>query len=369
MNRLVKKDSAAASQKKKNDRIHEGIYQINTEPCDDDLQSTSSAHNDTAATKADDVGNDEGKTNNDNDSFYDDWVLYGNNNNINSNSNNDDDDHKRQHKSQIATQSRSATKKDKENSKGDGPTNRKRTRDQSDDEESCDDTDDSNIDHEDDEDEDECLPENNTNFCSNQNNDSKSPVVGGKRGIKWMKFFQRLVAYKKVHNNTMVPSRYDQDPSLGRWVRRQRENHRNDNMISNRLALLNSIDFEWDGVQIIRKVDDTKWMKMFQRLNDNDDEEEEEDPRKDNNDVHNHQEDNRRSRKNDEIWMGMYEKLVAYKNQHKNTMVPQRYEKDPKLGSWIGRQRQVYRDDKLLPKRLVLLTTIDFTWNVNKAAR
>ena len=67
--------------------------------------------------------------------------------------------------------------------------------------------------------------------------------------------------------------------------------------------------------------------------------------------------------------MGMFEKLVEYKKEHKNTIVPTNYKNDPSLGKWVHTQRQVYRDDKLLPKRLVLLTTIDFTWNVNKAAR
>ena len=34
-----------------------------------------------------------------------------------------------------------------------------------------------------------------------------------------------------------------------------------------------------------------------------------------------------------QMWMGMFEKLAAYKIQHKNTIVPQQYEKDPELHS------------------------------------
>jgi hypothetical protein len=71
----------------------------------------------------------------------------------------------------------------------------------------------------------------------------------------------------------------------------------------------------------------------------------------------------------DQNWMGMFQKLVEYEKQHNNTMVPQLYEKDPKLGGWVSKQRRVYKNDKLLPKRLVLLNSIDFTWNGNEAAR
>ena len=39
----------------------------------------------------------------------------------------------------------------------------------------------------------------------------------------WEEMFQRLLAYKNMHNgDTKVPTRYDQDPKLGRWVNTQR---------------------------------------------------------------------------------------------------------------------------------------------------
>jgi hypothetical protein len=39
----------------------------------------------------------------------------------------------------------------------------------------------------------------------------------------------------------------------------------------------------------------------------------------------------------DEKWMDMFQKLVAYKEQHKNIMVPQHYDENPQLGSWANR--------------------------------
>ena len=88
-----------------------------------------------------------------------------------------------------------------------------------------------------------------------------------------------------------------------------------DELLPNRYALLNSIDFTGDTRG---KVDYEKWTSMFQRL-------------------------------------------VEYKKEHKNTKVPQQYDEDPKLGMWVHTQRSNYQKDKLLPKRLVLLNSIDFT--------
>jgi len=38
-------------------------------------------------------------------------------------------------------------------------------------------------------------------------------------------------------------------------------------------------------------------------------------------------------------WEEMYQRLVAYKTEHKDTNVPQSYKKDPKLGKWVNAQR------------------------------
>ena len=54
--------------------------------------------------------------------------------------------------------------------------------------------------------------------------------------------------------------------------------------------------------------------------------------------------------------MGMFEKLAAYKIQHKNTVVPQQYEKDPKL-------HNVDIIKKVTYVRVDLLKSIDFDWD------
>ncbi|OEU21563.1 hypothetical protein FRACYDRAFT_179907 [Fragilariopsis cylindrus CCMP1102] len=134
--------------------------------------------------------------------------------------------------------------------------------------------------------------------------------------IKWMNMFQKLVAYKEKHKDTKVSKRYKEDPTLGLWVSRQRRHHKNDKLLPNRYALLNSVGFKWVGV-VGGKVDNVKWMNMFQ-------------------------------------------KLSAYKKQHKNTVVPKQYNKDPKLGRWVSKQRHFYSYNELHPERLALLNSIDF---------
>ncbi|OEU21554.1 hypothetical protein FRACYDRAFT_154314, partial [Fragilariopsis cylindrus CCMP1102] len=130
----------------------------------------------------------------------------------------------------------------------------------------------------------------------------------------WMNMFQKLVEFKKQHKNTIVPRKYDEDPKLGYWVCTQREVYRKDKLLPNRYTLLKSIGFEWDGSKV----------------------------------------------KNQQLWMGMFQKLVEYKEQHKNTMVPSCYDENPKLGRWVTSQRRIYKKDELDLNRVDLLNSIGF---------
>jgi len=123
----------------------------------------------------------------------------------------------------------------------------------------------------------------------------------------WMGMYRRLVAYKKEHGNTRVPRAYKEDPKLGNWVNAQHYNCKE----TDRIDLLNEIDFEWKDVKSTRKV-----------------------------------------------WMEMYRRLVAYKKEHGDTRVPRGYEADPKLANWVSCQRQSCKDKE----RVDLLNEIGFVW-------
>jgi hypothetical protein len=106
---------------------------------------------------------------------------------------------------------------------------------------------------------------------------------------RWDKMFQRLVAYKKERKSTNVPEGYTEDPKLAPWVQTQRRvyvnKHKDEITLVKRIRRLEAIGFVW-------------------KLND--------------------------------PWEEMYQRLVAYKNQHKSSTVPKKYAADLNLGKLGG---------------------------------
>jgi hypothetical protein len=136
--------------------------------------------------------------------------------------------------------------------------------------------------------------------------------------VKWMRMYQKLVAYKNQHKSTNVPRHYKIDRALGNWVKKQRVNYKKNELFEERIKHLESIGFVWDAL--------------------------------------------------DAQWMEMYHRLVAYKKEYKHTFVPQKYKADPKLGVWVNAQKAAYSNGKarLSEKRLKLLNSIDFDWSAQR---
>jgi hypothetical protein len=133
---------------------------------------------------------------------------------------------------------------------------------------------------------------------------------------RWDESFQRLVVtYRKEHKYINVPQRYAADPTLGSWVCNQRHYYKNKELSVNRIRRLESIGFVWKLKDIVP-------------------------------------------------WEGMYQKLAAYKKQHKSANVPQRYAADPTLGSWVSNQRYYYKNKVLSVKRMRRLDSIGFAWKL-----
>ncbi|OEU10369.1 hypothetical protein FRACYDRAFT_162648, partial [Fragilariopsis cylindrus CCMP1102] len=127
----------------------------------------------------------------------------------------------------------------------------------------------------------------------------------------WHEMYQRLVAYKKQHDDsTNVSRRYKADPKLGIWVTTQRTMYTNNKVSEERINYLDSIGFVW------RTVDLVPWDDMFQRL-------------------------------------------VTYKKKFKSILVPWKY---PNLGLWVSTQRTSYNKKEISVKRINLLESIGFVW-------
>jgi len=59
----------------------------------------------------------------------------------------------------------------------------------------------------------------------------------------------------------------------------------------------------------------------------------------------------------------MYQRLVAYKKERKDSNVPQGYEKDPQLANWVRIQRTAHMDKKITEERKHLLNSTSFVWD------
>jgi hypothetical protein len=131
----------------------------------------------------------------------------------------------------------------------------------------------------------------------------------------WYGMFRRLVAYQKKHGSTNVPKRYKEDPKLGNWVSAQRTLYSRKEISEERINRLDSIGFVWK-------------MRVQQIP-----------------------------------WDGMFQKLVSYKKQHKSTIVPVVYARDPKLGNWVHNQRFYYKNKTLYIDHINHLESIGFVWD------
>eukprot|EP00536_Pseudo-nitzschia_multiseries_P005258 jgi/Psemu1/190101/e_gw1.96.74.1 len=129
----------------------------------------------------------------------------------------------------------------------------------------------------------------------------------------WKAKFQLLVEYQTAYGTTNVPC---SDPALGDWVRHQRRLHKKGTISRERIALLESLGFEW----VLRVACS---------------------------------------------WDDMYQRLVAYKNKYFTTRVPQSYKEDPKLGQWVKAQRSSCK----IKGRINRLDEIGFVWNANDEVR
>jgi len=127
---------------------------------------------------------------------------------------------------------------------------------------------------------------------------------------QWKEMFQRVVKFKEIHGHCQVPFHYKEDPKLGYWVKNQR--FKKDRLTQARHDKLEEIGFEWE---VASKVQNQTWNEMFERLQ-------------------------------------------KFESSHKHCFVPSRYKEDPKLGSWVHRQRHL--KDKLPADRRAKLDSIGF---------
>lgn len=146
----------------------------------------------------------------------------------------------------------------------------------------------------------------------------------------WDEMFRQLVQYKEMHGDCLVPSRYEENLKLGKWVETQRYEYTklqraayesppfadeadaelslaaakaratNPRLTEERLRRLEAIGFEWKVKHKMKRYYDKQWDQMFERL-------------------------------------------LAFRDENGHCMVPKRFPPDMKLGTWVHTQRIQYR--------------------------
>jgi hypothetical protein len=155
------------------------------------------------------------------------------------------------------------------------------------------------------------------------------------RGGTWMDRLQDLVEYKEKHGDTLVPTKYPENPPLTYWVKTQRRHYKkycnNEQscwLNEEKIRLLNDIGFRWKAPMGAR-----------------------------------------RNAARGGTWMDRLQDLVEYKEKHGDTLVPTHYPENLPLANWVKAQRhhhKKYCNNEqpcyLNEERMRLLNDIGFCW-------
>ena len=137
----------------------------------------------------------------------------------------------------------------------------------------------------------------------------------------WEQSFQKLLAYKKEHGDVLVPQNYNTSDGfgLGQWVNTQRKAGKRGTLRQENKHQLEQVGFVWD----IRHTQNT-WEQSFQ-------------------------------------------KLLAYKKEHGDVLVPQNYKTSDGfgLGRWVNTQRGAGKRDTLSQDNKHQLEQVGFVWEVH----
>lgn len=144
----------------------------------------------------------------------------------------------------------------------------------------------------------------------------------------WEKRFADLCAFKERFGHTRVNVKWAENQLLGRWVVRQRHQHRKTKLSDALVERLNSIGFDWDG----RTADSRTERKLS-------------DP--------------------DKQWRATFDRFRTYAAAHGADMVHVADEETKKLNRWMLTQRQAKKRGKLSEVRINALNEIGFVWQRN----
>ncbi|NFE94368.1 helicase associated domain-containing protein [Clostridium botulinum] len=133
---------------------------------------------------------------------------------------------------------------------------------------------------------------------------------------KWMLAYEYAQEYFKKNGNLLVPENYKVEScNLGIWIRNQRKNYKNNLLEPQKVELLNSIEMIWS-------IFEYEWNTGF-------------------------------------YYASQYYKKYWNLDIKINYIID-----DFKLGQWISKQRQSYKNSTLKQKKIELLNSIEMIWDI-----
>ncbi|MEO6787219.1 MAG: helicase associated domain-containing protein, partial [Chthoniobacteraceae bacterium] len=134
---------------------------------------------------------------------------------------------------------------------------------------------------------------------------------------RWQGQFARLVKFRERFGHCRVPAKWREDTVLGGWVGNQRAFRKRGTLSAERVAQLESVGFEWQLYSGYLRSPEERWEQMFARL-------------------------------------------LDYRREHGDTLVPPRFRGIKGLRRWVIAQRR--QGDALRPDWRERLEAIGFRW-------
>eukprot|EP00586_Coscinodiscus_wailesii_P003168 CAMPEP_0172489756 /NCGR_PEP_ID=MMETSP1066-20121228/19962_1 /TAXON_ID=671091 /ORGANISM="Coscinodiscus wailesii, Strain CCMP2513" /LENGTH=862 /DNA_ID=CAMNT_0013257847 /DNA_START=239 /DNA_END=2827 /DNA_ORIENTATION=+ len=156
----------------------------------------------------------------------------------------------------------------------------------------------------------------------------------------WMKQYKRLQDYKSREGHCNVPQGYKKDPSLGKWVKSQRQFYKqlkdgsSSRMTHDRVEALERLGFEWSRAESLNRVTSGE-----------------------------------KPDASNKVWMKQYEKLQDFKSREGHCNISQYGIADPYLSKWVKTQRHMYKlmmegkSSGLTERRIEALKKLGFEWS------
>jgi hypothetical protein len=216
----------------------------------------------------------------------------------------------------------------------------------------------------------------------------------------------QLIEYRNQYGDTLVPKRYAENPVLGNWVNKQRQQYKKFHakekpcsLTDERIRVLNEVGFCWDGTAALNSISSAKrrtesksWWKRFEELQSYASAVDELPPslnhwlrqQRQEYQKFRHGEACKLDEKKVKLlndldpewwktirqrqWDDRWRELIAYRDRHGDCCVPISYE-NRKLANWVSNVRKSYnlkrakKMSKLTNDEIAQLNEIGFVWN------